>query len=76
MINYRGGDGSTKEQAIIIPGVDAEYNFLQKKYEDFEIESQIFVGEADKKYDVLSIKLPYASEKEIYFDVSNFYGKE
>jgi hypothetical protein len=83
MIRYKGGNGSTKEQAIIIlgaeselEGVDAEYEFIQRLYNDFELESQTFIGEEDKKYDLLTIKLSDGSKKELWFDITDFYSKE
>jgi hypothetical protein len=84
MIQFKGGNGSSKEKAIIIhgvytewEGVDAEYNYLERKYGDFEIESQSFVDDGDKKYDNMHIS--YAlneKKKELWFDITNFYGRE
>ena len=84
MIQIKGGNGSSKEKAIIIHGVysewervDAEYNYLERKYGDFEIESQSFVDDGDKKYDNMNIS--YAlneKKKELWFDITNFYGRE
>jgi hypothetical protein len=83
MIQYKGGDGSSKEQAIIIlgaanetAGVDAEYDYLESKYGVFEIESQTYIGDKDKSYDVLNIKLADGIREEIWFDITNFYGKD
>jgi hypothetical protein len=52
MIQYKGGDGSSKEKAIIIlgpsnerEGVEAEFNYIDRKCGDFEIESQAFVDD-------------------------------
>jgi len=83
MIQYNG-DGSSKEKAIIIhgvytewEGVDAEYDYMERKYGDFEIESQTFLDEGDKKYD--NININYAlngKKKEIWFDITSFYGRE
>lgn len=84
MIQFKGGNGSSKEKAIIIhgvytewEGVDAEYNYMERKYGNFEIESQTFVDDGEKKYDIISIS--YAlneKKKELWFDITNFYGKE
>lgn len=83
MLQYKGGNGSSKEKAIIIhgvytewEGVDAEYDFLESKYGNYELVSQEFVGEVNNKYDVLTIKLSDGSSKEVWFDVSDFYGRE
>ena len=83
MIRYKGGNGSTKEQAIIIlgaeselEGVDAEFEFIQRLYSDFELDNQTFISELDKKYDLLTIKLSDGTKKDIWFDISDFYGRE
>jgi len=83
MIQYKGEDGSSKEKAIIIldvekefEGVDIEYEYLENKYGEVEIESQTYIGDEDKSYDVLNIKLADGSKEEIWFDITDFYGKE
>lgn len=83
MIQFKGGNGSSKEEAIIIlgtnneiEGVDAEYEYIENKLEEFEIESLTFIGEVDKKYDVLDIKLADGIKMEIYFDITDFYDKK
>ena len=83
MMQYRGDDGSTKEKAIVIldaenefEGVDAEYVYLENKYAEVEVESQTYIGDEDRSYDVLDIKLANGSKKEIWFDITGFYGKE
>ena len=59
MIQYKGGDGSSKEKAVIIlgannefEGVDAEYEYLESKIGEVEVESQTYIGEKDKSYDM------------------------
>jgi hypothetical protein len=84
MIQYRGGNGSSKEKAVIIlgpsnerEGVDAEFNYIERKYGYFEIESQTFLDEGDKKYDIINIS--YAlneKKKELWFDITDFYGRD
>jgi hypothetical protein len=84
MIQYKGGDGSGKDKPIIIlgpsnerEGVDAEFNYIERKYGDFEIGSQTFVDDGNKKYDIINIG--YAlneKKKELWFDITDFYGKD
>lgn len=84
MIQIKAGNGSNKEKAIIIygiysewEGVDAEYNYFELKYGNFEIELQSFVDDGDKKYDTINIS--YAlneKKKELWLDITNFYGRE
>ncbi len=83
MTQYKGANGSSKEKAIIIhgvytelEGVDAEYDFLESRYGNYELVSQEFVGEVNNKYDVLIIKLSDGSSKEVWYDITDFYGRE
>ena len=86
MVKLNGGDGSSKEQAIIIinakterEGVDAEYNYLEEILGEENIYwkflYQHFIDDGNKQYDVLHIKFPNGEEKEFYFDITDFYGK-
>jgi hypothetical protein len=86
MIFYKGGDGPTKEKSVIIlgagnetEGIDAEYNWLEEKYGkqniNWELNSQELMDEGNKQYDLLRIKLPTGEMKEIWFDITEFYGK-
>lgn len=84
MIQFKGENRSSKEKAIIIhgvytewEGVDTEYNYLERKYGDFEIESQTFIDDGDRKYDIVNISYALnGKKKELWFDITNFYGKE
>ncbi|HSL88572.1 MAG TPA: hypothetical protein VK870_04685 [Ignavibacteriaceae bacterium] len=83
MVQYKGGSGTLKEQAIIIigaenelEGVDAEYDYLDNNFGEYEFISQEFIGETEKQYDLLRIKLPDGTEREVWFDISGFYGRE
>ena len=84
MIQYKGGNGTSKQLSIVIlgatnenEGVDAEYDYLDSKYGEYELVSQEFIGEAYRQYDVLKIIKPSDSqEEEVWFDISEFYGKE
>ena len=83
MIQYKGGDGSSKEKAIIIlgvdselEGVDAEYDYIKRKYGYFEMDSQILLDEGDKQYDKMNISYAQGKKKELWFDITEFYGKD
>lgn len=80
MIQYKGGSGSSEQETVIIlgaeselEGVDAEYEFIQSLYEDFELDSQTFLEKGNKKYDILTVKLSGGTKKDIWFDISDFY---
>ena len=83
MIQFNGGNGSSKDQAIIIfgaesdsEGVDAEYRYLDLLYKGWELDEQTLIFDKDKQYDIMSIKLPDGSKKDVFFDISGFYGRE
>ena len=87
MIQYKGGDGSTKEKAIIIlcanneiEGVDAEYVWLEEKFGEENVEwemiDQVLLDEGDSQFDLLKVKLRNDEVKEVWFDITDFYGKE
>lgn len=85
LVKYSGGDGSSPENAVIITapispiGVHAEYDYLRSKYGrqnvDFQVMSQSLEFSDNKHYDVITIKLSDGSMKEIYFDITSFFGK-
>ena len=85
-IKISGGDGSTREKAIIINapsdklGVDAEYNYLESIYGEQNVhwrldEQKLFIKD-DKYYDVLIIELRNNQLLTFWFDINSFYGKE
>lgn len=81
---YGGGDG-TQENPIVVNhtttmrGVAAEYAYLARKYGtqwvDWECLLQRVGTLGTRTVDVLSIRLKDGSEREVYFDVTRFYGK-
>ena len=86
MMTYKGGNGLDSKEAIIIvgakdelEGIDGEYIWLEEKYgeQDFgwELIDQQSIDEGDKKYDILKIKFLNGEEREVWFDITDFYGK-
>ena len=84
-IRFEGGSGDSREDAIVIKnaenhraGVVAEYLYLQERFgaRDFHwrLVSQALL-KGDKPVDRLSIELTDGTIKDIYFDVSEFFGK-
>jgi hypothetical protein len=57
-------------------GMDAEHNEIERRFGYFEIDSQLFFDEGDKKFDCLNIISVTEQKKEIWFDITDFYGKE
>jgi len=85
-VKITGGDGLTIDNAVIITaksettGIAAEYDFISSKYGVRNVEwkmlSQSTQSKKNKTYDVLTIQLTKTDEKlDIYFDITNFYGK-
>jgi hypothetical protein len=76
-----GRDGSSFDKAIVIhedherPGVNAEYNWIAGKYPGYKTRGQSLNNYKNKPYDIIHITTPDGKEMDIYFDISNFYGK-
>lgn len=74
-------DGSSYETAIVITektegaGVKAEYKWLNEHYPGYTRLNQSLTTHNKKPFDILKIKTAEGSEKQIYFDISNFFGK-
>lgn len=74
-------DGSSYEKAIIIKektestGVAAEYNWLKENYPGYKTKMQSLNYYENKPFDIIIIITKQGEEKQIYFDISNFYGK-
>ena len=74
-------DGSSYEKAIVIEetsetkGVSAEYAWLKKQYPGHKVISQSLSQKGGKPYDILRIETADGTKKEVYFDISNFFGK-
>jgi hypothetical protein len=74
-------DGSSFEKAIVIKektemaGVDAEYAWIRQNYPGSRLKEQYLINKKNKSYDVIEIITSDDTEKSIYFDISNFFGK-
>jgi len=82
MIEYKGGDGTSQEQAIKIvgaknerEGVDAEYSLIERIMEEYTVLLQEVLCEEYKSYDRLVLQDVNGNEYEIWFDITEFYGK-
>lgn len=57
-------------------GVQSEYSWIQKCYQDWKVTHQSVSKNQEKIYDLLHIENPRTHEKkEIYFNISNWFGK-
>jgi hypothetical protein len=75
-----GGPGTSRETAFIIKadnmdaGVPVEYAILAKRFPKWERTAQSLREVGGKRYDVHRIS--YKGEtKEVWFDITSFYGK-
>jgi len=74
-------DGSSFEKAIVIQeksettGVSAEYKWLREHYPGYKSKGQSLMNHDKKPYDVLSIVTADGTDKKVYFDISNYFGK-
>ncbi len=75
------GDGSDYDKAIVIDkknesaGVAEEYKWLREHYPGYTLIKQSLKHKDGKSYDVMNIKTKEGEEKNIYFDITNFFGK-
>ncbi|MEO6522338.1 MAG: hypothetical protein ABIN91_11710 [Mucilaginibacter sp.] len=74
-------DGSSFDRAIVImetserTGTPAEYVWLHKNYPGAKVKSQSLNYHNKKPYDILHIANAEGVALDIYFDISNFFGK-
>jgi len=70
-----GLEGSSFEEAIPVKSVAEEYEWIRLHYPDHIFVMQSLVFEKKKPYDILTIEAPDGAQREIYFNISRFYGK-
>jgi hypothetical protein len=74
-------DGSSFEKAIFIketheqPGIDAEYAWIRDKHPGSKLNGQSLAYHSNKPYDIIHITTADGTMTDVYFDISNFYGK-
>ena len=85
-ISFKGGPGNTPETAVIIAGapnsrigIDAEYYFLEKifgqPYVDWKLKRQSVLHVKGKVFDRMELELKNGAKKDVYFDITEFFGK-
>ncbi len=74
-------DGSTYEKAVIImeksesTGTAAEYKWLKDHYPGYTMQMQSLTHYKNKPYDILQVTTAAGIRIEVFFDISNFFGK-
>ncbi len=79
--NTSGGNGTSCDDIIIIQannhlfGVEAEYEWLRLNYPGYQRIKQALIDCNDKPADVLTIRTKDGQTRDVYFDLSSFFGK-
>jgi hypothetical protein len=75
-------EGTDFENAIIFEsvennfmGVMMEYQYLNARYPSGEKLQQRLCENGDRRYDIITLRFPDGMIQEIYFDITNFFGK-
>lgn len=78
--------GASFEDAIPIDahnsaeGVPKEYEWLEKQFgrrnQDWQLLSQALTHHEDRSFDVMHIRLADGTERQIHFDITEFFGKD
>lgn len=86
-IAFEGGEGESPETAVIIKGAQniivgtaAEYYYLETKYGrqnvKWKLLSQNLLHKQGRHFDLLRLRFVDGSPKEVYFDITEFFGKQ
>jgi hypothetical protein len=85
-IVFEGGPGNAMDNAVIIKGaqsswqgIDAEYQYLEKRFGkrnlDWRLKEQRLLHQGKRSFDLMQIELKDGTKKDIYFDITDFFGK-
>jgi hypothetical protein len=79
---YEGGDGSSAGKAVIIrnarnetEGMEAESKWIEKVHPGWKKGDQSMRSSEKRKYDKIEYTTPQGGVIEIYFDITDFFGK-
>jgi len=81
MVKISGGDGSSFESAIIISdcehmeGIEQEYIEVRKKFGNYSLIRQNLMEFNQRTIDKLELRLEDGQLIEVYFDITEFFGK-
>ena len=85
-ISYEGGKSETADHTVIIKGASnttmgvlAEYQYLTSKFGrrdiDWKMTGQSISMTDSRQFDKMQIKLSDGTERNIVFDITDFFGK-
>lgn len=81
MVKISGGDGSSFENAIIISdcdhmeGIEQEYIEIRKRFGNYGLIRQNLMEYNKRKIDKLELRLEDGRQIDVYFDITEFFGK-
>jgi hypothetical protein len=81
-VSFSGGDGSSIEKAVIITapnnyvGIRAEYDWIKRSRPDWKLDVQSVLKGGGKVYDKMYFITPDGQRTNLFFDVTDFYGKK
>jgi hypothetical protein len=82
-LSPKSEQGLTLETAIPMPaykssleGIAAENDYIARTYPGWKKLSQSLVHNGDHFYDVIELKGPAGERKDIYFDITNWFGAD
>lgn len=69
--------GDSIQNAIKVNSIREEKEYLSKRYKKYKLIRQTLYANIDveRRYDKLEIELPDGTIKEIFFDITSFFGK-
>jgi hypothetical protein len=74
-------EGSTAEAAVLVEaateltGIAFENDWIYRYYGRFRKKTVALAGQGGRKLDVITVELADHTEKILYFDITNFFGK-
>lgn len=81
-ISYSGGDGTSVKTAIVIngakgemDGVHSENEWIREKLPGAKKVAQALVNKQNRLYDRIEVRFPDETTRNIYFDITEFFGK-
>lgn len=67
-------DGSSPANAIPVRGVPEEYAWARRNLPGYTFEGQALTQIDGRPFDVLKFRAPDGTLREVYFDISSFFG--
>ena len=68
-------DGASPDRAIPVTGVRQEYDWVLRHCPGFAVVQQSQIWAGDKPLDLLTLRSRDGLERQVYFDISAFFGK-